>query len=148
MTGRLPVFGRDGKHLLQHWSRGPRTLHGFYSDGFPNLLTMGALQNAASVNYAHILDEQATHIAAVVAEAGKRGARWVEPSAEAVDAWAAALGENAEELYRFHLECTPGYYNNEGKPHPRRGFAKGATAFHALLRDWRENGMDDVLVMR
>ena len=147
MTGRLPVYGRDGVNLLQHWSRGLRTLHGFYSDGFPNLLTLGAFQNAASVNYAHILDEQASHIAAVVAEAGKRGARWVEPSAEAVDAWAAALGENAEELYKFHLECTPGYYNNEGKPHPRQGYAKGATAFHAMLRDWRESRMDDVMVI-
>jgi cation diffusion facilitator CzcD-associated flavoprotein CzcO len=147
ITGRLPVHGRGGTHLLQHWSRGPRTLHGFYSNGFPNLFTMGAVQNAASVNFAHVLDEQASHIAAVVAEAGERGARWVEPSEEAVDAWVSALGENAEELHQFYLECTPGYYNNEGKPHPRRGFAKGATAFHALLRDWRKNGIDDVMVM-
>ncbi|SFR27977.1 Predicted flavoprotein CzcO associated with the cation diffusion facilitator CzcD [Lentzea waywayandensis] len=148
VTGRLPVYGRDGVHLLQHWSRGPRTLHGFYSDGFPNLFTMGALQNAASVNFTHVLDEQASHIAAVVAEAGKRGARWVEPSAEAVDAWVSALGQNAEELYRFHLECTPGYYNNEGKPQPRHGYGAGATAFHALLGDWRSGGgIDDVMVM-
>jgi cation diffusion facilitator CzcD-associated flavoprotein CzcO len=148
MTGRLPVHGRGGTNLLQHWSNGPRTLHGFYSDGFPNLLVMGALQNASSVNFTHVLDEQARHLAAVVAEAGKRGARWVEPSAEAVEAWASALGQNSDELYRFHLECTPGYYNNEGKPVPRRGFAEGASAFHALLGQWRENGgMDDVMVM-
>ncbi|WP_439658720.1 flavin-containing monooxygenase [Lentzea sp. HUAS TT2] len=147
VTGRLPVYGRDGTHLLRHWGNGPRTLHGFYSDGFPNLFTMGALQNAASVNFTHVLDEQASHIAAVVAEAGKRGARWVEPSAQAVEAWVSALGQNAEELYRFHLECTPGYYNNEGKPRPRHGFAHGASAFHALLKDWRANGMDDVMVM-
>jgi len=148
MTGRLPVYGRGGANLLQHWSNGPRTLHGLYSDGFPNLLVMGALQNASSVNFTHVLDEQARHLAAVVAEAGKRGARWVEPSAEAVEAWASALGRNSEELYRFHLECTPGYYNNEGKPVPRRGFAEGASAFHALLAQWRENGgMDDVMVM-
>ncbi|MGI5499030.1 flavin-containing monooxygenase [Lentzea sp. CA-135723] len=148
VTGRLPVHGRDGTQLLQHWSRGPRTLHGFYSDGFPNLFTMGALQNAASVNFTHVLDEQAGHIAAVVAEAGKRGARWVEPSAPAVDAWVSALGQNAEELYRFHLDCTPGYYNNEGKPRPRHGYGGGASAFHALLRDWREGGgFDDVMVV-
>ncbi|MFD4668914.1 flavin-containing monooxygenase [Lentzea sp. NPDC058450] len=147
VTGRLPVHGRDGTQLLRHWSRGPRTLHGFYSDGFPNLFTMGALQNAASVNFTHVLDEQASHVAAVVAEAGKRGARRVEPSAAAVDAWVSALGQNAEELYRFHLDCTPGYYNNEGKPRPRHGYGGGASAFHALLRDWRDNGgFDDVLV--
>ncbi|MFI5611149.1 flavin-containing monooxygenase [Amycolatopsis sp. NPDC051903] len=147
LTGRLPVYGRGGTALLAHWKQGPRTLHGFYSDGFPNLFTMGSVQNAASVNFTHILDQQAIHIAEVVAQAGKRGARWVEPSTPAVDAWVASLGENSEALYKFHAECTPGYYNNEGKPRLRTGYGKGAVAFHTLLEHWRDNGgMDDVLV--
>jgi cation diffusion facilitator CzcD-associated flavoprotein CzcO len=145
LTGRLPVHGRAGT-LSAHWRSGPRTLHGFYSDGFPNLFLMGALQNAAAVNFVHILDEQASHIAEVVAEAGKRGARRVEPTTAAVDAWQTALGENSEALYKFHAECTPGYYNNEGQPRMRAGYGKGAVAFHALLREWRANGgMDEVL---
>ncbi|QRP47692.1 NAD(P)/FAD-dependent oxidoreductase [Amycolatopsis sp. FDAARGOS 1241] len=147
LTGRLPVYGRGGTALLAHWKQGPRTLHGFYSDGFPNLFTMGSVQNAASVNFTHILDQQAIHIAEVVAQAGKRGARWVEPSTSAVDAWVASLGENSEALYKFQAECTPGYYNNEGKPRLRAGYGKGAVAFHALLEHWRDNGgLDDVLV--
>ena len=148
LTGRLPVHGRGGTALLQHWSTGPRTLHGFYSNGFPNLFNMGPVQNAASVNYMHILDEQAGHIAEVVAEARKRGARLVEPSVPAIDAWLQTIRETSLALYDFQAECTPGYYNNEGQP--RQGalsFGKGAVAFHDLLRDWRENGgMDDVLV--
>ncbi|MFC0108947.1 flavin-containing monooxygenase [Kibdelosporangium aridum] len=145
--GRLPVYGRGGTTLLESWSSGPRTLHGFYSNGFPNFFTLGPLQNAASVNFTHILDEQATHIAQVIEQARKRGARWVEPSAQAVDAWIASLGENAAQRYKFLSECTPGYYNNEGHPFVLPSFGKGAVAFHALLRDWRENGgMDDVLV--
>ncbi|RSM69248.1 NAD(P)/FAD-dependent oxidoreductase [Kibdelosporangium aridum] len=145
--GRLPVYGRGGTTLLESWSSGPRTLHGFYSNGFPNFFTLGPLQNAASVNFTHILDEQATHIAEVIEQARKRGARWVEPSAQAVDAWVASLGENAAERYKFLSECTPGYYNNEGHPFVLPSFGKGAVAFHAVLRDWRENGgMDDVLV--
>ena len=148
LTGRLPVHGRGGTALLQHWSTGPRTLHGFYSNGFPNLFNMGPVQNAASVNYMHNLDEQAGHIAEVVAEARKRGARLVEPSVPAIDAWLRTIRETSLALYDFQAECTPGYYNNEGQP--RQGalsFGKGAVAFHDLLRDWRENGgMDDVLV--
>ncbi|MFI9382009.1 flavin-containing monooxygenase [Kutzneria sp. NPDC052558] len=145
LTGKLPVHGRDGT-LHSHWSSGPRTLHGFYSDGFPNLFLMGGIQNAPSVNFVHVLDEQAVHIAEVIGEAEKRGARFIEPSTAAVDAWQTALGENAEALYRFHAECTPGYYNNEGQPRVRAGYGKGTVAFHALLRNWRENGgMDEVM---
>ena len=148
LTGRLPVYGRGGTTLLQHWGQGPRTLHGFYSNGFPNLFSMGPMQNAASVNFMHILDEQASHIGEVVAQARKRGARWVEPSVPAVDAWLETIRGTTLELYKFQAECTPGYYNNEGKP--RQGaynFGKGPVVFHALLRDWRDNGgLDEVLV--
>jgi cation diffusion facilitator CzcD-associated flavoprotein CzcO len=146
LTGQLPVHGRDGTALSAHWRSGLRTLHGFYSDGFPNLFLMGALQSAAAVNFVHVLDEHASHIAEVVAEADKRGAPCIEPTPAAVDAWQITLGENSEALYKFHTECTPGYYNNEGQPRIRAGYGKGAVAFHALLREWRRNGgMDEVL---
>jgi hypothetical protein len=147
-TGRLPVYGRGGTSLLESWRTGPRTLHGFYSNGFPNLFSMGTMQNASSVNFTHILDEQSRHIAEVVSEARKRGARWVEPSAPAVDTWIATVRESALRLYEFQAECTPGYYNNEGMPRERgESFGHGPVAFHALLRNWRENGgMDDVMV--
>ncbi|MEU3710996.1 flavin-containing monooxygenase [Streptomyces catenulae] len=148
-SGRLPVYGRDGVALTDTWrQRGPRTLHGFYSHGFPNLFQLGPLQNASSVNYVHILDEQATHVAEVVAAARRSGARRVEPTAEAEDAWVATIREKAADLYTFQAECTPGYYNNEGRPRERsESFGDGPVAFHALLRAWREgDGMREVLV--
>ncbi|MCO6722978.1 monooxygenase, partial [Streptomyces sp. Vc714c-19] len=62
LSGKLPVHGRGGTQLLHAWAqRGPRTLHGFTSNGFPNLIQLGSLQNAASVNFTHVLDEQAVH---------------------------------------------------------------------------------------
>ncbi|NYV77596.1 NAD(P)/FAD-dependent oxidoreductase, partial [Streptomyces sp. UH6] len=75
VSGRLPVHGRGGVQLLHAWAeRGPRTLHGFTSHGFPNLIQLGSLQNAASVNFTHVLDEQAVHAAALVAAAEAAGA--------------------------------------------------------------------------
>ncbi|WP_275558745.1 NAD(P)/FAD-dependent oxidoreductase [Streptomyces sp. 5-6(2022)] len=148
-SGFLPVYGRGGVTLTEAWKNGPRTLHGFYSHGFPNLFQLGPLQNASAVNYVHILDEQAVHVAEVLAEARKRGARYVEPTAEAESAWRATIREKAADLYAFHAECTPGYYNNEGMPRERsESFGDGPIAFHELLRRWRANGgMDDVLVV-
>jgi cation diffusion facilitator CzcD-associated flavoprotein CzcO len=147
VSGTLPVHGRDGLPLLHHWARGPRTLHGFYSHGFPNLFHLGSLQNAASVNFVHVLQEQAGHIGAVVAAAEKRGARFVEPTAEAEQAWADTIRATAPDNYRFQAECTPGYYNNEGRPREvNNSFGPGPVVFHDLLRRWRdEGGIDEVL---
>ncbi|WP_081240687.1 flavin-containing monooxygenase [Streptomyces viridosporus] len=146
-SGRLPVRGRGGTPLLEAWARhGIRTLHGFTSNGFPNLIQMGSLQNASSVNFTHILDEQAVHAAALVA-AAEAGGALVEPSREAEDAWIAAMAEGAPDHERFHAECTPGYYNREGRGRPGgpTAYPHGAVAFHELLRRWREESMDEVL---
>jgi hypothetical protein len=115
--------------------------------GFPNLFQFGSIQSASAVNMVHILDERATHVAGVVTEARKRQARYVEPTAEAETAWIATIREKALDTYAFLAECTPGYYNNEGKPSERsESYGGGPIAFHALLREWREdNGMGDVL---
>jgi cation diffusion facilitator CzcD-associated flavoprotein CzcO len=146
LSGTLPVTGRDGMPLLGHWARGPRTLHGFYSHGFPNLFHLGSLQNAAAVNFVHVLQEQATHIGAVVAEAEKRGARYVEPTAEAEDGWAATIFQTAPNNFTFQSECTPGYYNGEGNPRPVNFmYGPGPVAFHELLRTWRAESIDTVL---
>ncbi len=126
--------------------RGPRSLHGLTTNGFPNLIQLGATQSASSVNFTHVLDEHAVHAAALVAAAEARGAV-IEPSREAEDAWLAVLAEGAPDHEWFHAECTPGYYNGEGRGRPNAPIAypHGAAAFHDLLRRWRETSMSDVL---
>ncbi|MFF3971744.1 flavin-containing monooxygenase [Streptomyces rubiginosohelvolus] len=149
-SGRLPVRGRGGVHLLDRWRRqGPRTLHGFTSNGFPNLIQLGTLQNASSVNFTHILDEQAVHAAALVAAAEADDAL-IEPSPASEDAWLAVLAEGAPDHEWFHAECTPGYYNREGRGRPNGPIAypHGAVAFHQLLEEWREKSLTEVLRSR
>ncbi|MFJ2178496.1 flavin-containing monooxygenase [Streptomyces sp. NPDC087851] len=150
LSGKLPVHGRDGTQLLHAWARqGPRSLHGFTGNGFPNLIHMGSLQNASSVNFTHILDEQAVHAAALVAAAHAKDAL-IEPPREAEDAWIAVLAEDAPDHEWFHAECTPGYYNREGRGRPNgpSAYPHGAFAFHELLKRWREESMDEILRTR
>ncbi|TDX78955.1 cation diffusion facilitator CzcD-associated flavoprotein CzcO [Rathayibacter sp. PhB151] len=147
LSGTLPVVGRDGRTLLEAWARGPRTLHGFSTHGFPNLFHLSGIQNANSVNFAHILLEQAEHIAAVIARGREVGARYLEPSAEAEEAWVRTIQETAADTRAFQAECTPGYYNGEGtRSIGGASYSPGPIAFHRLLRAWREDGMGDVLV--
>lgn len=149
-SGKLPVTGRGAAQLLHAWAKeGPRTLHGFTSNGFPNLIQMGSLQNASSVNFTHILDEQAVHAAALVT-AAEAGNALIEPSREAEDAWIAVLAEGAPDHEWFHADCTPGYYNREGRGRPNGPIAypHGAFAFHELLARWREESMTEILQAR
>jgi hypothetical protein len=50
---------------------------------------------------------------------------------------------------QFLEECTPGYYNNEGKPSDRgtqnNPYGGGPNAYFAILKKWREDGgMDGI----
>ncbi|WP_030227272.1 flavin-containing monooxygenase [Streptomyces sp. NRRL WC-3626] len=146
-SGRMPVLGRRGVRLRDAWRKqGPRTLHGFTSNGFPNLIQLGGTQSASSVNYTHVLDEHAVHAAALVAAAESRAAL-IEPSRASEDAWIAALSRGAADHEWFHAECTPGYYNAEGRGRPNgpTAYPHGAVAFHDLLRRWRAESIDEVL---
>lgn len=105
------------------------------------------MQNANSVNYVHILQEQAGHIAAVVAAARKTRARYVEPTREAEDAWGRTVAETFVDTSAFLADCTPGYYNGEGtrKAAPTT-YTPGPVAFHRVLAEWRDGDLSDVLV--
>ena len=46
-----------------------KTLHGFYSSGFPNCFHMGITQNALTANFPHMLEEQARHITELIQHA-------------------------------------------------------------------------------
>lgn len=46
---------------------------------------------------------------------------------------------------RYYSECTPGYYNNEGKVNETGGFlsgqyGRGPVEFFQILHDWRAEG--------
>ena len=69
----------------------------------------------------------------------------VEASQEAEDDVGAARSSSWPSSNMDFLEsCTPGYYNNEGKPGDRsvrNGFyGAGSIAFFKVLEDWRREG--------
>lgn len=66
-------------------------------------------------------------------------------SREAEDAWIALLEANPRS-FGGNPDCTPGYYNNEGKPMGRRerlnssGYPDGPVVFFAYIDQWRNDG--------
>ena len=139
------VYGRGGKSLTDYWADGMKTLHGFYSSGFPNCFHMGITQNALTANFPHMLEEQAQHIAELIQHAKSQEARCIEPTAEAEAEWVATIKLKAINNLHYLQDCTPGYYNNEGKPDAGKGLAGeqyggGPVEFHDLIRKWRADG--------
>jgi cyclohexanone monooxygenase len=139
------VYGRGGKPLTEYWLDGLKTLHGFCSVGFPNCFHMGITQNALTANFPHMLEEQSRHIAELIQHAKAQEARCIEPTPEAEAEWVATIKEKAMNNQEFLEACTPGYYNNEGRPEKGFGLAGelyggGPVEFHELIRRWREEG--------
>jgi cyclohexanone monooxygenase len=138
------VTGRDGLTLTDKWKDGVATLHGMHVHGFPNLFIFSNSQSGFSVNYPHMLNAQAQHASYIVAEGQQRQAKVIEATQPAEDAWVQTIIDSALMRQKFQEECTPGYYNNEGKPSAlaaRNGpYGKGSIAFIKLMEDWRASG--------
>ncbi|MCV7343393.1 flavin-containing monooxygenase [Mycolicibacterium rhodesiae] len=148
------IVGRDGVSLFDHWHDAYSTLHGMTSRGFPNQFFMGFIQGGVSANTTAMFEQQAKHIAYIIAEAQRRGATTVEPSQEGQDAWVATVRELSIDNSAFELSCTPGYYNNEGRGGSENNgsflgdfYSPGFYAFDDLLAEWRAKGDLDGLVL-
>ncbi len=139
------VVGRGGQTLSEKWSDGWRTLHGLTANGFPNCFFLGFTQTAVTVNIPHALREQTDHVAYLMEQARAQGATRIEPTLEAEQAWLEEMQDKARLGERFYAECTPGYYNNEGRKGNPNGFfagtyGAGPIRFFRLLDEWRANG--------
>ena len=141
------VVGRDGLTLSNKWADGIRTLHGYTTHGFPNLFIIGNSQSAATTNFPHAMDESALHFQYLIRKCMDDGINSIEPSKAAEDAWVDHIVDISRFNADFLAACTPGYYNNEGKPSRRSiqngAYGKGPNPFFKITRVWRESGEMD-----
>ncbi len=140
----MELYGRGGISLTEHWADGVKTMHGFFTRGFPNCFIISLMQSAMTANFPHMLDEQAIHLAYVIGHALANDVEVVEVTEEAQAAWVETIIASSAQNLRFQQECTPGYYNNEGQPselsRQNGAYGAGPVAFIELLRDWRAAG--------
>ena len=135
------IIGRDGITLTEKWADGASTFHGFHTRGFPNCFIISNLQSGFTVNFPHMLSEQATHLGYILSHAEKNGITRIETTKKAEDEWVQKIISLSQMNVKFLESCTPGYYNNEGKPSDRAiqngSFGGGSVAFIQLLENWR-----------
>jgi cyclohexanone monooxygenase len=138
------LYGRDGISLTDKWQDGVSTLHGFHSRGFPNCFIVSNSQSGFTANFPHMLNEQSKHIAYIVKTCGERQVRTIEAAEDAEKDWVQTIESLAIMRQKFFEECTPGYYNNEGKLSERAArngpYGAGPIAFVNILENWRADG--------
>lgn len=138
------IIGEEGKTLTEHWRNGARTFHGFLTRGFPNCFIIDQLQSGLAPNFLYMVIEQMKHVFYIVSEALRHKIRKVQPTREAEDEWVQTIIETSKRRHQSAVECTPGYFNNEGivtaLTLQQGPYGNGARAFVHLLEAWRETG--------
>jgi len=141
------IVGSRGQTLSDKWAGGMSTLHGMQSRGFPNCFFMHIGQAAFTANFPHLLEELTTHLAHIISHTLQHGARTVEVSQDAEEAWVATIVEKGLGAMGAlgGADCTPGYYNNEGQAREPSAiqaapYGGGSIEFFQLLEQWRADG--------
>ena len=107
---------------------------------------MGVTQTGFTPNFPHMLNEQSKHVAYIIEHGLKNDVGTIETSEEAEADWVSTIHRLRRMNQQFFLDCTPGYYNNEGKPAGGGQslldgiYGGGPEEFFQILRDWRAKG--------
>ena len=141
------MVGRDGVKLSEAWGEGMRSKHGIHVHGFPNAFFVQPTQGANLIsNVPHNLTEvRRDHRRDRARMPTETGAREVEVTREAQDAWVDLLLTGAGPHDWLAPDCTPGYYNNEGQAPTLAsklnvGYPAGPSAYFRYLDGWRSAG--------
>ena len=138
------LIGRNGQSLKDKWDDGIATLHGMQTAGFPNCFIISQAQSGFTVSFPHAMNEQAKHIAYIIQQVSQSNAKVVEVTEEAEQEWVQEIIKMSRLSESFQAECTPGYYNNEGKPNPKSvqngSYGAGPVKFFKVIEAWREEG--------
>ncbi|KAH9882855.1 hypothetical protein J1614_000221 [Plenodomus biglobosus] len=140
----MEIYGRDGQTITEKWKEGTMSLHGGTTHSFPNCFFVQVHQAALTPNFMHVTSEQVKHYAYIISECRKRNIRTVEPTQKAEQDWTDIIVNGIALSSDFRKECTPGYYNNEGKPSTAAArnatYSYGCSTFFKILEDWRAAG--------
>lgn len=134
--------GVDGVELNERLAKSMSTLHGITVNGYPNLFVIGGPQGTLAVTLTYGLVVIAEHAAKIVAHAREIGATRIEATPEGEQMWQEMLADKAITHKEYYEECTPGFYNAEGKGTAwQLFFGEGPVGYSRALREWADGGM-------
>lgn len=146
-TAGFDMRGVDGITLGDYWKDGRKSLHGIFVHNFPNMGVISGLKQAGitwSITFMN--RRQSEHFAAVVRKCLDNGIVVADVTEDAEKRWIEVLKEKTMKDTTFLSECTPGYYNNEGKNQRDSiwlsNYGGGPFEYMDVLRDWQADGLE------
>jgi cyclohexanone monooxygenase len=144
---RIDIRGRDGQSLKEKWSEGPRTYLGVAAEGFPNLFMItGPGSPSVLGNMPTSIEQHVDWICDCLTYMEERGARLIEPTADAESAWGAHVQELANDTL---FPQTDSWYlgaNIPGKPRVFLPYIGGFGTYRALCDEVKEKGYEGFLI--
>ncbi|OJZ76021.1 hypothetical protein BRW65_00765 [Mycobacterium paraffinicum] len=146
MTGALtqiPITGRGGRKLSKVWAEhGVKSLLGFQVAGFPNMFTLsGPGSTSVLSNVVANLEHHVELVGECIAELRRRGARTIEASADAQQAWSDRVNQLAEGTMYTAASCHSWYLGSNVTGKRRQllayvgGFDKYIAECDAIIAD-------------
>ena len=139
-TAGFDMHGVGGMSLSDYWAHGRKSLHGMLVHNFPNMGVISGLKQAGitwSITFMN--RRQAEHFATLVKRNLDAGTSF-DVTEEAEQRWLEVLADKAMKDTTFLRECTPGYYNNEGKDERDSiwlsNYGGGPFEYMDILREW------------
>ena len=137
----VDIRNEKGARPTDHWNRGPRTMLGLMTEGFPNFFFLtgpgspSVLSNMVTMN-----EEHANWVADMIAYMDAGGYDTVEPSKEAVDAWSATCAEAASKLLRLSVENYMVHVNRDDGSRVFMPYTGGVDRYRELACKVAEDG--------
>ncbi|KAJ3336161.1 hypothetical protein HDU93_003506 [Gonapodya sp. JEL0774] len=146
VNANCPVIGRGGRSLEEKWATdGFSSIYGFHTRGFPNYFYVQYTSQAAQfVNAPNAIHLQIDTIVPIIVHSLRNGIKIAEVSAKAEQDWVAECESLAALRISFYNDCTPGYYNSEGRTDLRQRrnvpYGAGAIPYTDRLTKWIADG--------
>ena len=146
----MDIRGRAGRSLREDWKAGPETYLGLQVPGYPNLFTItGPGSPSVLTNMPVAIEQHVEWITGCIAHLRERGARTIEPSAEAARQW----GERVQQAAKATLlwDAKHSWYfgaNVAGKPQVFMPYAGGLHHYRKICDSVAAKGYEGFVMDR
>jgi cation diffusion facilitator CzcD-associated flavoprotein CzcO len=136
---RMDIRGEGGQQLREKWAKGPRTVLGLQTAGFPNFFIA---TNTAFCNYTICAEKIVEWITDCIGYLRKKNYSRIAPTPQAEDAWVQHVNEAGSQTF---LTSTKSWFvgdNIPGKAHAVLLYANTAPAYRAKLAETAAKGYE------
>jgi len=111
----INIRNAQGARPTDSWERGPRTLLGLMTGGFPNLFTATGPGSPSNLANLFLMNEyHMDWIADCIAYMDRNGLSMIEPGDEAIDRWGEITAQAASRLLRLQQDNYMVHVNSDG----------------------------------